>query len=289
MENYFKQMTESYRLLKKMLKTVNKLDSALGQVLMSPVERHILWSYAFNNDGLFHHNYDDWKVKRINKLLDIYDIDWFKGKRILELGCGHGDIGAFLATLGSEVVALDGRLKNVNFAKLKHKNVENFHCIKFNLEHNFTEFGRFDLLINFGLLYHLKNVDKHLENCFKTSDDILFETVVCDSVDPQKIFFCEENNYVNEESLEGIGSRPSPFYIERFAKENNFEVVRYFDSDLNSGNQFLYNWEHKNDERQGDDFKLRRFWRFVKRKQKGEANRIINLADRVKNVMQVYL
>jgi len=250
-----------------MLKVLNKSYTALGHVLLSPIERHILWSYSFSNDGLFHCNYDDWKVKRINKILDLYDIEWFKGKKILELGSGHGDIGAFLAALGADVMALDGRRKNVNFAKLKHRNVENLKCLSCNLEQDFSQFGKFDLVINFGLLYHLKNAEKHLECCFKAADEILFETVVCDSTDPHKIFFIdetEENKTTDEGTLEGTGCRPSPAYIERIASANNFDVMRYFDSDLNSGDQFIYNWEHKNDERLGD-FRLRRFWRFTKR------------------------
>ena len=100
--------------------------------------------------------------------------------------------------------------------------------LQFNLEKNFTEFGRFDLIINFGLIYHLKNVDEHLNCCFKVSDDIFLETVVCDSTDPYKIFYAKRIRLVDEEALEGIGSRPSPFYIERIANENNFDSQPLF-------------------------------------------------------------
>ncbi len=97
------------------------------------------------------------------------------------------------------------------------------------------------------------------------SDDILFESVVSDSTDPYKIFFCEENKDIDEEALEGIkGSRPSPFYIERIAKENNFETIRYFSADLNCGHQFIYDWKHRNDNRLSEDFILRHFRRFRK-------------------------
>ena len=37
--------------------------------------------------------------------------DFFKGKKILELGAGHGDIGAFFAELGADVLCLDGRIR----------------------------------------------------------------------------------------------------------------------------------------------------------------------------------
>jgi SAM-dependent methyltransferase len=250
------------------LRTIRKLDSDKTHVALSPIERYILLSYSLRNDALFHHSYDEWKMKRISKILALYDIDWFKNRKVLELGCGHGDIGAFLASLGANVLALDGRKQNVNFAKLKHRKVSSFKCIQFNLEKEFSEFGHFDVIINFGLLYHLKNVDEHLRCCFKIADDILFETVVCDSTDPHKIFFCDEDKLIEEEALEGTGCRPSPFYVERLAEESGFEVIRHFSRDLNSGDQFVYDWEHKNDERLGEDFKLRRFWRFKKRSTK---------------------
>lgn len=90
------------------------------------------------------------------------------------------------------------------------------------------------------------------------------ETVVCDSTDPYKIFYVKENETVDEEALEGIGSRPSPFYIERIANENNFEANRYFTADLNVRHLYVYDWVHKNDDRLGEDFKLRRCWRLTK-------------------------
>ena len=60
------------------------------------------------------------------------------------------------------------------------------------------------------------------------SDEIVLETVVCDSTDPYKICYFKENKNVDEEALEGTGSCPSPFYIERIANENNFEADALF-------------------------------------------------------------
>lgn len=243
---------------------IKRVDLQLIDCTLSPIDKYIFVSNVENQVGLFHHSYETWRVKRFDKILEIFGIDYFKGKKIIELGSGHGDIGAFFAELGAEVLCLDGRIHNVNFARLKHRNIKNIRFTHFNLENDFSQFGRFDLIINFGLLYHLKNVDAHLKCCFEIADDILLETVVCDSTDPYKIFYCQEDKNVDELAVEGVGSRPSPFYIERIAKENNFETIRYFDADLNCDEQFIYNWEHRNDDRLGDDFKLRRFWRLKK-------------------------
>jgi SAM-dependent methyltransferase len=244
---------------------VHSIDLQLSNIYLSPITRHVYLSAFFRKTGgLFEPYYEDWRIKRINKILELYGIDYFKNKNVLELGSGHGDIGAFFAELGANVLSLEGRIQNINYATLKHRKIENFKCIQFDLENDFSNYGKFDLIINLGLLYHLKNVDGHLNCCFKMSDDILLETVVCDSTDPYKIFYCEENKKVDDHALNGIGSRPSPFYIERIAKENSFEAIRYFGDELNSGTQFCYDWEHKDDNRLGDNFRLRRFWRLRK-------------------------
>jgi SAM-dependent methyltransferase len=165
---------------------------------LSPIDRYVVCSGIFNNQALFDPVYEDWRIKRLNKMLEIYGIDYFKGRKILELGGGHGDIGAFFAELGADVLSLDGRIQNVNFARLKHLKVANLRFAQFNLEHNFSSFGRFDLIINFGLLYHLKDVENHLKCCFSVADDIILETVVCDSSDPDKIVLCQERSEIEQ-------------------------------------------------------------------------------------------
>ena len=228
------------------------------------LDKHLVYSGLVDEAGLFHPSYAGWRAKRLGKILEIYGADFFKGKKVLELGAGHGDLGASLAKLGADVLCLDGRLQNVSFARLKHRKVPRIRFEVFNLENDFSRFGRFDLIIDFGLLYHLRNVDAHLRCCFSMADDILIETVVCDSTDPHAIFHRPERVEVDEEALGGVGSRPSPFYVERIAAENFFAATRYFTPDLNYTHQFVYDWEHRNDGRLGDDFVLRRFWRLTK-------------------------
>jgi 2-polyprenyl-3-methyl-5-hydroxy-6-metoxy-1,4-benzoquinol methylase len=242
---------------------INNIVTLLSNTILNPIDRHVLLSSVYGRSGLYDSFFEGWKIRRIDKILELYGIDYFKNKSVLELGCGHGDIGAFFAELGANVLCLDGRAQSVNFANLKHRKVNNFKCLQCNLENDFTEFGKFDLIINFGLLYHLKNVTEHLNYCFKMSDDIMLETAVCDSADPYKIFFFDEEKDIDVNALEGIGSRPSPFFIERIAQENNFEGIRYFSADLNYDN-FFYDWEHKNDDPGSKNITLRRCWRFKK-------------------------
>jgi SAM-dependent methyltransferase len=252
-----------YRAILQIPPLLDRLDK-LGRIAaLSPIDRHLYLEASSRRDALFDPSYDQWRTTRINKILEIYGIDYFAGKKILECGAGHAEIGAFLAELGAEVTCLEGRAKNIIVARLKHRRLPRIAIQQFDLEKDFSQFGRFDLIINFGLLYHLPDVDAHLACCFRMADDILLETVVCDSTDPYKIVVYPERKDVIEEALHGTGCRPSPFYVERLAREAGFEAQRFFTADLNVGNQFVYDWVHKND---GDPARWdkRRFWRFVR-------------------------
>jgi SAM-dependent methyltransferase len=260
------RIREVYRSIKQLpeiAEAVQRMDALLRDCSLSPVDRYILSSGRDKSGGLFHPSYDAWRSTRLDKLLSVYGVDYFDGKDVLELGGGHGEIGAFMADLGANVLCLDGRAQNVNYARLKHRRIHSFRCMQADLEEDFSDFGHFDLIVDFGLLYHLRNVDQHLQCCFAMTDDIFLETVVCDSADPFAILYCEEDSGMDEESLRGTGSRPSPAYVERLAAENGFAVHRYFDADLNVGDQFVYDWEQLNDGRDGE-WRLRRLWRFTR-------------------------
>lgn len=189
-----------------MLKRVKKLyrawlaisEQASPEVLaaqLSPTGKSVTPSAPVSRFGLFHPSYESWRIKRLTKILEIYSIDFFNGRRLLEVGAGHGDIGACFADLGAEVLCLDGRVQNINFGRLKYRH---------------------------------------------------------------------ERLEVDEEALEGVGSRPSPFYIEPIAHEDGYDITRYFTPDLNFGEQFCYGRKHKNDDAPNDDFVRRRFWRLTR-------------------------
>jgi SAM-dependent methyltransferase len=253
-----------YRSVIEQTPAMKRLDAALyWRASMSPIDRHIAIQAASRTDGLFHPSYDLWRAARINKLLELYGVEWFAGKRVLELGCGHADLGALLAEVGAQVTSVDGRAENVVLGKLKHRNIPNLTIVHADLEQDFPALGRFDLMIHFGLLYHLSDVDAHLGQAWRMADDIMLESVVCDSSDPNHIVYFEGDKTINEEGLHGRQNRPSPFYIERLARENGFDFDRVFSRDLNSS-IFVYDWPHKNDGAYAG-WGRRRMWRLRKR------------------------
>ena len=229
---------------------------------LSPVDRFIAHHFIYLNDGHFADSYNAWRMKRVRKLMEIYGIE-FKGKRILELGAGVGDIGSIFAELGAEVIGLEGRTANCNLANLRFRKLENYQVLQWDLEEDFSSFGRFDLIINFALVEAIEHFEKLLDCSMTMSDTIFLETLVCDSTDPYKLFFVEMHPDKScDWPLSGRSPRPAPAYIERLFSEKGFDVHQHFDSDINSY-PHTYDWKHQNND--NIHHSLRRFWSFTKK------------------------
>ncbi len=177
----------------------------------------------------------DWQINRINFILSKYPKEFFKGKRILEVGAYNGYIGAYFNALGAEVHCLEGRVENV-------VNILNDYpgltasCE--NLDTSDWNWGKWDIIINFGLYYHLEKYHKeHLKNCIDNCDLMFFESVIYDSFDSE-IFFRSEQG--DDQSLSTIGGNPSTSFVENIFKESGVEYKKYTDT-------FLNNYQHKYD------------------------------------------
>jgi len=175
----------------------------------------------------------DWQVNRINFILSKYPAEFFKGKRILELGAYNGYIGAYFSALGAEVHCVEGRQENVDKIKKDYPNVT-VECA--DLDTSFWNFGKWDIIINFGLVYHLEKFHKeHLINCINNCDLMFFESVIYDSFKPEVYF---RNEQGDDQSLTNTGGTPSTSYVENIFNEVGVAYTKYSDSSLN-------NWEHK--------------------------------------------
>ena len=91
-----------------------KRISAHTKVQSEPLDDYVAGNYFHFSKHHFAGHYDKWRLVRINKVLELFGVDYFKGKKILELGAGHGDMGAFFCELGANVLCLEGRLENAN-------------------------------------------------------------------------------------------------------------------------------------------------------------------------------
>ena len=253
------------KLKKKLLKDFYRTLREFPYFNMTPIELHLFSNSVFRSTGHYDWTYKEWRMKRINKMLDIFGVDYFVGKKILVLGDGLGHIGAFFADIGAEVLSVEGKRQNVNIAKLKYRGLENFNIIDFDLRNDFTHLGRFDLIINFGLIEVMdkEGIQNLLKCCVKMSNKILVDTIVLDSLDLREGFEIERGKETDG-SLDNVTILISPSFIERFFEENDFKIKRFFDSDLNSVGIRYYDWNHGTKIKKKDS--LRRFWLFEKNK-----------------------
>jgi hypothetical protein len=180
--------------------------------------------------------HSDWQVNRINFILSKYPTEFFKGKRILEVGAYNGYIGAYFSTLGAEVHCLEGRPENVVNIKNDYPMVS---AEVVDLDTPDWKWGHYDIIINFGLYYHLEKYHKeHLENCIKNCDLMFFESVIYDSHNAE-IYF--RNEMGDDQSLSALGGTPSTSYVENIFKEHNVNYQKFKDSSLNNY-QHKYDW-----------------------------------------------
>jgi hypothetical protein len=178
----------------------------------------------------------DWQKNRIDFILSKYPKEFFQGKRILELGAFNGYIGAYFESLGATVHCVEGRQDNVDRIKSDYPQVTS-EC--FNLDSPEWNWGHYDIIINFGLYYHLENFHKeHLENCVNNCDLMFFETVVYDS-NESEIFFRQEAG--NDQSLSPIGGTPSTSYVENIFETKNIKHTKFTDRSLNAY-EHHYDW-----------------------------------------------
>ena len=76
----------------------------------------------------FDGHYWEWRKNRVEKIKSIYFLeheDWFKGRDILELGCGYGDLGINFVELGANVLFAEVRKEHLEILRKKYNVSEN--------------------------------------------------------------------------------------------------------------------------------------------------------------------
>ena len=112
-------------------------------------------------------NATDKKVKNFVKWVSSIfgeNFDYWKGKNVLELGCGTGELANGLALCGANVYAIDFSSSSIKKAKELSKKLGT--KVKFE-EKNILEFKsekKYDIVIALGSLHHTINAKKGFEN-----------------------------------------------------------------------------------------------------------------------------
>jgi len=201
-----------------------------------------------------------WQNNRLNFILSKYPKEYWEGKTLLELGPCNGFFGNKFKELGSDVCLVEGRQENVDKIKKAYPGLK-IEC--FNLDTPHWKFGKFDAIINFGLIYHFQDYHKeHLTNCIKNCDLLLFESVIYDSYEAEICYHAEEDDTLyrqwHDQSMSKKGGDPSTKYIEDIFDENNVKYTKFTDAHLN-GDGHVYDWLDTNSKNKSARTR-RRFW-----------------------------
>jgi hypothetical protein len=203
---------------------------------------------------MFNGHYDDWRKKRIDKIVSIYGKDFFDGKTILELGAGTGKNGLMFAAMGAKVTYAEARQEHLNVLLSNNPNVE---TILLDQDAEWNLGRKFDIVIHWGVLYHLDNWKRDLSCTIKHSNLIFLESIVCVSDDPNFEVKLHEEGY--DQALHNIGSRPSAPMIESHLNQIGCTFTRYDDGDLNSSSH-KYDWVVSETDQRDIAMGCRRFW-----------------------------
>lgn len=204
---------------------------------------------------MFDGKYLDWNQKRIKGIIDHFGHNFLFQKRVLDLGCGHGDISGALYRLGADVTAVDIRQEHLKIVGKKFPGIK---TVKADLDRAWPFIGKnFDIILDLDLMCHLANFEAHLKAVCSSANTLILETAVCDSSDPFKTIIITENKNIYDLSGNGQGCHPSVAAIERVLKECGFNFSRIDSPKFNSGS-YQYNWVSKNDNSHSSN--QRRMW-----------------------------
>jgi len=190
----------------------------------------------------FDDHYTEWRSKRIAAIEKYFTKEFFQGKTLVELGAGFGDIGYHFSTLGSAVTCIEGRKDNLEYIQSTYQNIT---ALQKDLDIEKFEIEPVDIIINMGLLYHLKDPIYLLHTSCKFCKYMILETEVVDSYDPSKIIYWKDVKEDYDQSLHDVGCRISVGMIEHILKEYKFKFERLEDSSCNSG-PHKYDWIIRN-------------------------------------------
>lgn len=193
------------------------------------------------------HYYPAWVSNRCDFIINHFGEPFFKGKSILELGSFESDIGARFAALGANVTCYEGRQANIDEALARYS-FPNMQVIRYDIEDLVLQI-HYDIILNMGILYHLKNVDNCIEQCVKHCDYCVLESEVLDNAEKAVCIPKGDLDYMDQSCSE---SREvmlvSEAYLEKAFDKYAVAYTKHNDARLN-GNWHDYTWRNLNDSR----------------------------------------
>lgn len=143
----------------------------------------------------------------------------------MDVACGLGHFSGYLRSIGFRVTAVDGRGENVEEANRRYPGIE-FHTIDAQSA-ALSELGQFDLVLCFGLLYHLENPFLTVRYLYRlTSKLLLVESVTYPGSEPTMELVDETPN--EDQGLRHIAFYPTEACLVKMMYRAGFQHVFRF-------------------------------------------------------------
>ena len=144
-------------------------------------------------------------------------------KDILEVGAGIGLFSEKIANQASSILTTEGRSRLVRVMKKRLINFHNVSVLKVDVENPkdiklLRRSGKYDLLLCYGLLYHLSNPAEFLRTFSPLTKNMILETIVDFS---SENWTTVRENPRNNQAIH-LGCRPNPDWLLE-------ELKKYFD------------------------------------------------------------
>ena len=125
------------------------------------------WQIYGNSKRIYGKTEQQWKEYIFSQFGKVLTEEWFKGKRVLDAGCGHGTFTKIFAEMGAEAVGIDLSDKICRIASEKVKHLPNARIIQHDLLDNPARLGQFDFVFSTGVIHHTGNTRMAFKNLAK--------------------------------------------------------------------------------------------------------------------------
>jgi ubiquinone/menaquinone biosynthesis C-methylase UbiE len=123
---------------------------------LSSGEQQVKGSFDLEHSRYLDSHYLHFTPRLVQQWLDEIQLpaDWFKGKVVLDAGCGSGRWTYAMAQLGATVVAIDLTNAGVEVTHRATAQLENVAALQASVFHLPFRPGSFDLVVSWGVLHH---------------------------------------------------------------------------------------------------------------------------------------
>jgi SAM-dependent methyltransferase len=140
----------------------------------------------------------------------------------LDAGCGVGHFSILLQRMGLRVTAFDARPENVEEARRRNLGID-FHVADAE-ELRPQEFGRFDLVLCFGLLDHLENPLRAVRRLRAMTGKVLLIESVC-VLGKAPLLYLRDEAVAEDQALNAVACYPSEGALVKMAYRAGFPAV----------------------------------------------------------------